>query len=127
MDKHKIRAQNLVKIYGKRAVVNDLSLEMSQGEVVGILGPNGAGKTTTFYMIIGLAKPNNGKVYYDDKDISHKPMYKRARLGLGYLAQAPSIFAKLTVEENVLAILQTLKLSRKEQKNRLEEALAELN
>ena len=126
MEKHKIRAENLVKIYGKRAVVNDLSLEMSQGEVVGILGPNGAGKTTTFYMIIGLAKPNNGKVFYDEMDISHKPMYKRARLGLGYLAQAPSIFAKLTVEENILAILQTLKISRKEQKNRLSEALEEL-
>lgn len=127
MDMHKIRAQNLVKIYGKRAVVNDLSLEMNQGEVVGILGPNGAGKTTTFYMIIGLAKPNQGKVFYDDKDISHKPMFKRARLGLGYLAQAPSIFAKLTVEENILAILQTLKISRKEQKSRLEEAMEELN
>ena len=126
MEKHKIRAENLVKIYGKRAVVYDLSLEMSQGEVVGILGPNGAGKTTTFYMIIGLAKPNNGKVFYDDMDISPKPMYKRARLGLGYLAQAPSIFAKLTVEENILAILQTLKISRKEQKNRLSEALEEL-
>ena len=115
MDKHKIRAQNLVKIYGKRAVVNDLSLEMSQGEVVGILGPNGAGKTTTFYMIIGLAKPNNGKVYYDDKDISHKPMYKRA-LWAWDICSGTFYFAKLTVEENVLAILQTLKLSRKEQK-----------
>jgi lipopolysaccharide export system ATP-binding protein len=127
MDKHKIRAQNLVKIYGKRTVVNDLCMEMSQGEVVGILGPNGAGKTTTFYMIIGLAKPNQGKVFFDETDISHKPMYKRARLGLGYLAQAPSIFAKLSVEDNIMAILQTLKLNRKEQKNRLQESLEELN
>jgi len=127
MDKHKIRAQNLVKIYGKRTVVNDLSMEISQGEVVGILGPNGAGKTTTFYMIIGLTKPNRGKVFFDDTEISHKAMFKRARLGLGYLAQAPSVFSKLSVEDNVLAILQTLKLSRKEQKQRLKDSLEELN
>ena len=127
MDKHKIRAQNLVKIYGRRTVVNDLSMEMTQGEVVGILGPNGAGKTTTFYMIIGLAKPNAGKVFLNDTDISHKPMYKRARMGIGYLAQAPSIFSKLSVQDNVLAILQTLKLPRREQKQRLQEALEELN
>lgn len=127
MDKHKIRAQNLVKIYGKRTVVNDLSMEIAQGEVVGILGPNGAGKTTTFYMIIGLTKPNRGKVFLDDTDISHKAMYKRARLGLGYLAQAPSVFSKLSVEDNVLAILQTLKLNRKEQKQRLKDSLEELN
>lgn len=127
MELHKLRAENLVKIYGKRRVVDDLSMDISQGEVVGILGPNGAGKTTTFYMIIGLAKPNAGKVYYNDKDISHKPMYKRARLGMGYLAQAPSIFAKLTVKQNILAILQTLKLSSAEQKKRLDSALEELN
>lgn len=127
MEKHKIRAQNLVKIYGKRTVVNDLSMDMTQGEVVGILGPNGAGKTTTFYMIIGLAKPNGGKVYFDDTDISHKAMYKRARLGMGYLAQAPSIFAKLSVQDNILAILETLGIPRKEQKRRLTEALEELN
>jgi len=116
-----------VKIYGGRKVVNDLSMEMTQGEVVGILGPNGAGKTTTFYMILGLAKPNQGKVYFDSKDITHYPMYKRARLGLGYLAQAPSIFAKLSVRDNILAILQTLGISKKEQKHRLESALDELN
>ncbi len=127
MDKHKIRAQNLVKIYGKRTVVNDLSMEIGQGEVVGILGPNGAGKTTTFYMIIGLTKPNRGKVFFDETDISHKAMYKRARLGLGYLAQAPSVFSKLSVEDNVLAILQTLKIGRKEQKQRLKDSLEELN
>ncbi|MBM4400151.1 MAG: ATP-binding cassette domain-containing protein, partial [Candidatus Cloacimonetes bacterium] len=108
MNEHKIRAENLVKIYGKRRVVNDLSLDITQGEVVGILGPNGAGKTTTFYMILGLAKPNSGHVYFDTHEISKKPMYKRARLGIGYLAQAPSIFHKLTVEENILAILETL-------------------
>ncbi|HRY84504.1 MAG TPA: ATP-binding cassette domain-containing protein, partial [Candidatus Cloacimonadota bacterium] len=127
MELHKIRAQNLVKRYGKRTVVNDLDMEIKQGEVVGILGPNGAGKTTTFYMIIGLAKPNRGKVWLDDKDITRLPMYRRARLGLGYLAQAPSIFAKLSVEDNILAILETLKLGRKEQKTRLEAALNELN
>lgn len=108
-------------------MVNDLSMEMSQGEVVGILGPNGAGKTTTFYMIIGLTKPNRGKVMLDDRDITHKPMYRRARLGLGYLAQAPSIFSKLSVQDNILAILQTLKIPRREQKSRLSEALEELN
>jgi len=116
----------LVKIYGRRTVVNDLCMDISQGEVVGILGPNGAGKTTTFYMIIGLAKPNRGKVMLDDKEITRLPMYRRARLGLGYLAQAPSIFAKLSVQDNILAILQTLKLPRAEQKRRLEEALNEL-
>lgn len=127
MEAHKIQAKNLVKIYGRRKVVDDLSMEMNQGEVVGILGPNGAGKTTTFYMILGLAKPNRGKVWLDGKDITHYPMYRRARLGLGYLAQAPSIFAKLTVRENILVILQTLKISKKEQKLRLESALEELN
>jgi lipopolysaccharide export system ATP-binding protein len=127
MNEHKIKAQNLVKIYGKRRVVNDLSLDISQGEVVGILGPNGAGKTTTFYMILGLARPNSGNVYFDDMVISKKPMYQRARLGIGYLAQAPSIFHKLTVEQNILAILETLPLSKKERTQKLEEYLAELS
>lgn len=126
MELHKIRAQNLVKIYGKRTVVNDLSLEINQGEVVGILGPNGAGKTTTFYMIIGLAKPNRGKVFLDEHDITHKAMFKRARMGMGYLAQAPSIFAKLSVEDNVLAILETLNIPRKQRAGILDEALGEL-
>jgi lipopolysaccharide export system ATP-binding protein len=94
---------------------------------VGILGPNGAGKTTTFYMILGLAKPNRGKVLLDDKDITRLPMYRRARMGLGYLAQAPSIFSKLSVRDNIMAILQTLKITKKEQLRRLEEALEELN
>ena len=127
MANRKIRTDNLVKIYGRRTVVKDLSLEINQGEVVGILGPNGAGKTTTFYMVLGLAKPNRGKVLLDERDITRYPMYKRARLGLGYLAQAPSIFAKLSVRDNILAILQTLRLSRSEQKIRLEQALDELN
>ena len=127
MEAHKIQAKNLVKIYGRRKVVDNLSMEMQQGEVVGILGPNGAGKTTTFYMILGLAKPNAGKVWLDGKDITRLPMYRRARLGLGYLAQAPSIFAKLTVKQNILAILETLKISRAERKIRLESALEELN
>lgn len=127
MEAHKIQAKNLVKIYGRRKVVDDLSMEMNQGEVVGILGPNGAGKTTTFYMILGLAKPNRGKVLLDGRDITHQPMYRRARLGLGYLAQAPSIFAKLSVRDNIMAILQTLKLNRQERKERLESALEELN
>ena len=127
MASKKIFAQNLVKIYGKRTVVRDLNMEMKQGEVVGILGPNGAGKTTTFYMILGLAKPNQGKVLLDSQDITHYPMYRRARLGLGYLAQSPSIFSKLSVSDNILAILQTLGLSKKEQKVRLEQALDELN
>jgi len=127
MEAHKIQAQNLVKIYGRRKVVDGLSMEMSQGEVVGILGPNGAGKTTTFYMILGLAKPNRGKVLLNGRDITHQPMYRRARLGLGYLAQAPSIFAKLSVRDNIMAILQTLKISRQERKERLESALEELN
>lgn len=127
MELHTIKAKNLVKIYGKRTVVNNLSLEMNQGEVVGILGPNGAGKTTTFYMIIGLAKPNKGSVWLNETEITRKPMYQRARMGLGYLAQAPSIFAKLSVEDNVIAILETLKIPRAERKHRLEEALEELN
>lgn len=127
MGNHKITAQNLVKIYGRRTVVNNLNMEMNQGEVVGILGPNGAGKTTTFYMILGLAKPNRGKVLLDERNITRYPMYRRARLGLGYLAQSPSIFAKLSVQDNIMAILQTLGISKKEQKARLESALEELN
>jgi lipopolysaccharide export system ATP-binding protein len=122
-----IRIEKLVKFYGKRKVLNEISLEISQGETVGILGPNGAGKSTTFYCILGLIKPNSGKTYYNELDISKMPMYRRARLGIGYLAQAPSIFHKLTVEQNILAVLETLKISRAERKRRLEEHLAELN
>lgn len=126
METDKIRTEKLIKRYGKKTVVNEVSLSIERGEVVGILGPNGAGKSTTFYMILGLAKANSGKVFYNDLEITHKPMYQRAQLGIGYLAQAPSIFHKLTVEENVMAILETLKMSKKERKNRLAEALEEL-
>ncbi len=127
MRKNKIIIENLVKIYGKRTVVNGVSMEIEQGEVIGMLGPNGAGKSTTFYMIVGLTKANKGRVLFNDIDITHKPMYKRAQLGIGYLAQAPSIFHKLTVEENIMAILETLKISKSERKKRLEEHLEELS
>ena len=123
----KIVVDGLVKIYGNRKVVDGIGFEIKQGEIVGILGPNGAGKSTTFYMILGLEKPNKGNVFFNDIKITKMPMYKRAQLGMAYLAQAPSIFHKLTVEQNVLAILETLKLSKIEKKNRLEEALSELN
>ena len=124
---NKIVVDGLVKIYGNRKVVDGIGFEIKQGEIVGILGPNGAGKSTTFYMILGLEKPNKGDVYFNDIKITKMPMYKRAQLGMAYLAQAPSIFHKLTVEQNVLAILETLKLSKIEKKNKLEEALSELN
>jgi len=124
---NKIVVDSLVKIYGSRKVVDGVSFELKQGEVVGILGPNGAGKSTTFYMILGLEKPNSGEVYFNDKKITRKPMYKRCQLGMAYLAQAPSIFHKLTVEQNIMAILETMNLSKAERKNNLEEALNELN
>lgn len=117
----------MVKIYGKRRVVDNVSISIDQGEVVGILGPNGAGKSTTFYMILGLIKPNQGDVFFNEINMSGMPMYKRAKLGIGYLAQEPSIFHKLTVEQNILAILETLKISKKERIQRLEQLLSELN
>ncbi|MCK4956057.1 MAG: LPS export ABC transporter ATP-binding protein [Candidatus Cloacimonetes bacterium] len=123
---NKLEIKNLVKIYGKRRVVNDVSLNINQGEIVGILGPNGAGKSTSFYMILGLVKPNQGQVLANNVDITKLPMYKRAQLGIGYLAQEPSIFHKLTVEQNIMAILETLKISKKERKRRLAEHLDEL-
>jgi len=122
-----LRGQGLTKVYRKRKVVNDVEIEVSQGEIVGLLGPNGAGKTTTFYMMVGLIAPNAGTVFLDEKDLTAVPMYKRARMGVGYLAQEPSVFRKLTVEQNVLAILETIKLKRKERKERLEGLLAELS
>ncbi|MCK4647925.1 LPS export ABC transporter ATP-binding protein [bacterium] len=122
-----LKAQGLIKTYHKRRVVNDVNLEVGQGEIVGLLGPNGAGKTTTFYMIVGLVRPDRGQILIDDFDLSKLPMYKRARKGIGYLAQEPSIFRKLTVEENILAILETLNLGEKEKASRLKELLAELN
>ncbi len=121
-----LRSDNLVKIYKKRRVVNEVSIEVKQGEVVGLLGPNGAGKTTTFYMIIGFIKPNSGKVLIDLEEITKLPMYKRAQKGIGYLSQEPSIFRKLTVEENILAVLEMQKIGKKERKIRLESLLAEL-
>jgi lipopolysaccharide export system ATP-binding protein len=120
-------AEGLTKIYRKRRVVNEVGISVRQGEIVGLLGPNGAGKTTTFYMMVGLIPPNAGRVFLDDRELTEVPMYKRARLGVGYLAQEPSVFRKLTVEENVMAILETLKLRRKERKARLEELLDELS
>ena len=100
-----LRAENLVKLYKKRAVVKDISVEVQQGEIVGLLGPNGAGKTTTFYMIVGMIRPNGGHVYLEEKDITRLPMYKRAHAGIGYLPQEPSVFRTMTVRENVLAVL----------------------
>jgi lipopolysaccharide export system ATP-binding protein len=121
-----LSARGLVKAYRKRRVVADVDVAVSQGEIVGLLGPNGAGKTTTFYMIVGLISPDQGKVYLDETELTRWPMYRRARAGLGYLAQEPSIFRKLTVEENILAILETLGLKRSERKARLEQLLDEL-
>lgn len=122
-----LRAENLVRAFGKRRVVDDVSLEVKQGEIVGLLGPNGAGKTTTFYMIVGLLAANAGRVMLDELELTKIPMYRRARAGIGYLSQEPSVFRKLTVEQNVMAILETLDLSRKERERRLDELLDELS
>ncbi|MDD5539817.1 MAG: LPS export ABC transporter ATP-binding protein [Candidatus Neomarinimicrobiota bacterium] len=122
-----LRAQDLVKIYGKRRVVNSVSVEVSKGEVVGLLGPNGAGKTTTFHMFTGMIRPTIGNVFINDHEITRLAMYKRAQLGIGYLSQEPSVFRKLTVEQNLMLVLQTLGISRQEQKDRLEVLLDELN
>lgn len=120
-------ARGLTKIYNKRKVVNQINLSISPGEVVGLLGPNGAGKTTTFYMIVGLVKPDGGEIFLDGENITELPMYLRARKGLNYLPQEPSVFRKLTVEENILAILETLNLQENERKERLQELLNELD
>jgi len=122
-----LSAQGLTKIYNKRKVVNGINLSISPGEVVGLLGPNGAGKTTTFYMIVGLIKPDGGEIFLDGEDIGGYPMYKRARRGLNYLPQEPSIFRKLTVEENIMAILETLDLHAEERKEKLKDLLGELD
>ncbi|HZK78913.1 MAG TPA: LPS export ABC transporter ATP-binding protein [Gemmatimonadaceae bacterium] len=121
-----LEAEHLMKSYRRRAVVNDVGLRLQQGEIVGLLGPNGAGKTTTFYMIVGLIEPQQGRILIDGQDITNMPMYKRARLGIGYLSQEPSIFRKLSVEDNIMAILETLPLSRAERQKRLEKLLDEL-
>jgi len=122
-----LSGRGLTKVYRRRRVVDDVHVALQQGEIVGLLGPNGAGKTTTFYMIVGLVRPDAGRIYIDEEDISSRPMYQRAREGIGYLAQEPSVFRKLTVEENVLAILETLGLSRAEREERLESLLDELS
>ncbi len=116
-------ATGLRKVYRGRAVVDGVDLEISQGEIVGLLGPNGAGKTTSFYMIVGFISPDGGQVFLDGKDLSRLPMYKRARLGIGYLPQESSIFRKLSVEDNIMAILQSMKLKRNERRDRVEELL----
>ena len=122
-----LHAEGLVKVYRKRKVVNDVAVHLRQGEIVGLLGPNGAGKTTTFYMIVGLIQPLAGSIIMDGRDITEMPMYKRARLGIGYLSQEPSIFRKLSVEDNISAILETLPLSPAERDERLERLLDELS
>jgi len=120
-----LKADNLVKRYKQRVVVDNVSIYVKQGEIVGLLGPNGAGKTTTFYMTVGLIRPNSGKIYLDNKEITNEPMYMRAQMGIGYLAQEASVFRKLSVEDNIRAVLEMSKLSKAEQKDRLESLLDE--
>ena len=120
-----LRTENLVKTYGRRTVVNHVSINVTQGEIVGLLGPNGAGKTTTFYMTVGLITPNEGEIFLDDLNITKFPVYKRAQNGIGYLAQEPSVFRKLSVEDNIKAVLQMTPLSRTEQKDKLESLIAD--
>ena len=120
-----LKAENLVKIYGRRRVVKEVSVEVNQGEIVGLLGPNGAGKTTTFYMVVGFIKPNDGNVFLDTEDITALPMYKRAQRGIGYLPQEPSVFRKLSVEDNIKAVLEMTTLSKQEQRDRLESLIEE--
>jgi lipopolysaccharide export system ATP-binding protein len=122
-----LRAEGLRKSYRKRAVVDGVSIELAQGEIVALLGPNGAGKTTTFYLVTGLIRPDAGRIFLDDTELTDQPMYRRARAGIGYLAQEPSIFRRMTVEENVLAILETLPLAKAERLAKLDEMLAELD
>jgi lipopolysaccharide export system ATP-binding protein len=121
-----MESQNLVKAYYGKRVVNDSSMYVKSGEVVGLLGPNGAGKTTSFYMIMGLIRPDSGRILFKGRDVTYSPMFKRARMGMGYLAQEPSIFRKLTVEQNIIAILETLDMTGRERKVRLEQLLDEL-
>ena len=125
MEGEVLRTQGLVKIYHKRMVVNDVSVQLRQGEIVGLLGPNGAGKTTTFYMIVGLIKPNAGNIFLNDRDITLDPMYKRARQGIGYLAQEASVFRQLSVEDNIRSVLEFTPLSKSAQKEKLEALIAE--
>ncbi|MBN7814778.1 LPS export ABC transporter ATP-binding protein [Algoriphagus pacificus] len=122
-----LKADNLVKIYKGRRVVNDISVEVKQGEIVGLLGPNGAGKTTSFYMIVGLVQPNEGEIFLEDENITSLPMYKRAKLGIGYLAQEASVFRKLSVEENIMAVLEMTKMPKQERKEKVESLLEEFS
>ncbi len=122
-----LRAENLVKKYKKRTVVNQVSVQVAQGEIVGLLGPNGAGKTTTFYMTVGLIKPNEGKIFLDTQDITSLPMYQRAKMGIGYLAQEASVFRKLTVAENIMAVLEMRNYTKQQRKERVEEMLEEFS
>lgn len=123
----RLKAEHLFKKYKTRTVVNDVSVEVNQGEIVGLLGPNGAGKTTSFYMIVGLIKPNEGHIYLDDEDITALPMYQRARKGLGYLAQEASVFRKLTVEENILSVLEMRDMSAAQRKAKVDELIDEFS
>ena len=121
----KLRTENLVKRYRTRTVVKDVSFEVEQGEIAGLLGPNGAGKTTSFYMIVGLIQPNSGKIFLDDEEITYEPVYRRAQKGIGYLSQEASVFRRLSVEDNIRAVLEMTKLSKEEQKFRVESLLNE--
>ncbi len=123
----KLHTQGLVKKYGSRTVVNNVSIEVEQGEIVGLLGPNGAGKTTSFYMTVGLVKPNAGRIFLDDRDITKLPVYKRAQLGVGYLAQEASVFRTLSIEDNLKAVLELSKFSKAEQRDRVESLLDEFS
>ncbi len=120
-----LRSENLIKKYKTRTVANNVSVQVQQGEIVGLLGPNGAGKTTSFYMIVGMIKPNSGKIFLDDLDITNEPMYRRAQLGVGYLPQEASVFRKLSIEDNITAVLEMTKLTKKEQTLKLESLLDE--
>jgi lipopolysaccharide export system ATP-binding protein len=122
-----LRSERLVKRYKKRTVVNNVSVQVAQGEVVGLLGPNGAGKTTTFYMIVGMIRPNEGMVHLDEQEITTVPMYRRARMGIGYLPQEASIFRKMTVEENLMAVLQTMSLTAAERRERCDRLMSDFN
>ncbi|MDJ0646514.1 MAG: LPS export ABC transporter ATP-binding protein [Flavobacteriaceae bacterium] len=122
-----LRAENIQKIYGSRKVVKGISIQVEQGEIIGLLGPNGAGKTTSFYMIVGMIQPNEGRIFLNDEDITEDSMYKRAQKGVGYLAQEASVFRKLSVEDNIMAVLQFTKLSKKQQKEKLESLIDEFS
>ena len=126
-DKMVLRTDNLVKIYRQRTVVNHVSINVTQGEIVGLLGPNGAGKTTTFYMTVGLVRPNEGQIFLNDLNVTKFPVYKRAKNGIGYLAQEPSVFRKLTVEDNIRAVLEMTNMTREQQKDKLESLISEFN